>query len=428
MNFTRPARCTLCNFSRAASAAPRVPRRQFHPSPFRLDDQRPKDPAVSVAADTPKTTKQAAVKRKLGTITRKMRAASVRPYTEEELAQLREVYSAQQVAAIEAGEAAIDPKDFARQFAVRTDPMRLKYLDDFSHVEPGVDKHVRAPETNSDPTQKLKSTEDLMQDFAQYIQEMPRDMNAAHFVRWAENNRLTKGKEEAERRPHTSLAPDFFQEGDKLRVPEEEGKEGQARDQSLHRPAISLEGVSPPLAQLIQSTGLSQEYIKSLSTKSLVFHSVTNQTRLGKVQRFYCLAIAGNRDGLLGLGEAKSFEAADAIEQAKYRAIRNMRPILRYEQRTIYGDVTAKVGAMDLKLMTRPPGFGIRCQSLIYEMCLAAGITDLAARVNRSRNKMNTVKAAYEALLSQRNPEDVARARGKKMVDVRKVYYSGRVF
>ncbi|RAH44454.1 mitochondrial 37S ribosomal protein uS5m [Aspergillus brunneoviolaceus CBS 621.78] len=428
MSFTRPARCMLCNFTRAASAAPRVPRRQFHPSPFRLNDQKPTDSAVPVAAETPKTNKEAVVKQRLQEITRNMKPESLRPYTEEELAQLREVYSAAQMAAIEAGEATIDPKDFAEQFAVRTDPMRLKYLDDFSHVEPGVDKHVRASESHADPNQKLKNTEDFMQDFSKYIQEMPRDMDSAHFVRWAETTRLTKGKEEAERSPHTSLAPDFFQEGDKLRVPEDEGKEGLVRDENVHRPAISLEGISPPLAQLIQSTGLSQDYIKNLFTKSLVFHSVTNQTRLGKVQRFYCLAVAGNRDGLLGLGEAKSFEAADAIEQAKYRAIRNMRPILRYEQRTIYGDVTAKVGAMDLKLMTRPPGFGLRCQSLIYEMCIAAGISDIAARVNRSRNKMNTVKAAYEALLAQRNPEDVARARGKKMVDVRKVYYSGRVF
>lgn len=59
-------------------------------------------------------------------------------------------------------------------------------------------------------------------------------------------------------------------------------------------------------------------------------------------------------------------------------------------------------------------------------MCRAAGIHDLAARVGRSRNPMNTVKAAYQALMSQRNPDDIARARGKKLVDVRKVYYSGR--
>lgn len=60
-------------------------------------------------------------------------------------------------------------------------------------------------------------------------------------------------------------------------------------------------------------------------------------------------------------------------------------------------------------------------------MCRAAGIHDLAARVTRSRNPMNTVKAAYQALMKQKDPEEVARARGIKLVDVRKVYYAGRV-
>lgn len=72
-------------------------------------------------------------------------------------------------------------------------------------------------------------------------------------------------------------------------------------------------------------------------------------------------------------------------------------------------------------------GFGLRCQHNIFEMARAAGIHDLAARVPRSRNKMNTIKAAYQALLSQRLPDEVARGRGKKLVDVRKVYYGGHL-
>lgn len=60
-------------------------------------------------------------------------------------------------------------------------------------------------------------------------------------------------------------------------------------------------------------------------------------------------------------------------------------------------------------------------------MARAAGIHDLAARVTRSRNPMNTVKAAYEALMRQKDPEEIARARGKKLIDVRKVYYAGKV-
>jgi small subunit ribosomal protein S5 len=73
-------------------------------------------------------------------------------------------------------------------------------------------------------------------------------------------------------------------------------------------------------------------------------------------------------------------------------------------------------------VLTSFQGFGNRCQHLIYELARAAGISDLAAR------KMNVVKAAFEALMSQRLPEEVAKARGKKMVDVRKVYYGGKVY
>jgi len=40
---------------------------------------------------------------------------------------------------------------------------------------------------------------------------------------------------------------------------------------------------------------------------------------------------------------------------------------------------------------------------------------------------MNTIKATFQALMSQRLPEEVARGLGKKLVDVRKVYYDGNV-
>ena len=60
-------------------------------------------------------------------------------------------------------------------------------------------------------------------------------------------------------------------------------------------------------------------------------------------------------------------------------------------------------------------------------MCKCAGISDLAARVGRSRNKMNTIKATFQALMDQRMPEQVAMGLGRKLVDCRKVYYAGLV-
>jgi len=40
---------------------------------------------------------------------------------------------------------------------------------------------------------------------------------------------------------------------------------------------------------------------------------------------------------------------------------------------------------------------------------------------------MNSVKAAYQALCNQPDPEEMAIGRGKKLIDVRKVYYGGAI-
>ena len=40
---------------------------------------------------------------------------------------------------------------------------------------------------------------------------------------------------------------------------------------------------------------------------------------------------------------------------------------------------------------------------------------------------MNVIKTFMKALKMQRLPETIARGRGKKFVDVRKVYYGGSV-
>lgn len=100
------------------------------------------------------------------------------------------------------------------------------------------------------------------------------------------------------------------------------------------------------------------------NTKSLVVRWVSNQTRLGKIRSSYFLAVAGNNNGWLGLGEAKSVDSGVAEAKAKMLAIRNMRPIRRYENRTIYGDVEGKVGATVVQLSSRPPGASLDSFSL----------------------------------------------------------------
>ena len=40
---------------------------------------------------------------------------------------------------------------------------------------------------------------------------------------------------------------------------------------------------------------------------------------------------------------------------------------------------------------------------------------------------MNAIKATVQALMNQRLPEEIAMGLGRKLVDVRKVYYGGNV-
>ncbi|KAL6719482.1 28S ribosomal protein S5, mitochondrial [Lecanora helva] len=342
----------------------------------------------------------------------KSTAEDYKQYTDEEKEILKKSYTPEQISALEAGEAAIDPKDIASQGTFREDSFAFPYMDDFSKIHPLIDKPVLAPKENNDPKQRFKNEDEVATDLAKMIEDLPEKPTRLDYMKWIDNYRLTVGKEEAERNPRSYLAPE---------IPK--GLE------ALQRRGLKVgeADIDPAMKRLMKQTGFSFDAIKKFRVKNLVTHRVVNQTRMGKIQSIYYLTIAGNGKGLLGIGEGKSAEPEDARRQAHFNAIRNLQPIPRYEERTIFGNVKVKFGAVELELMTRPPGFGIRCQDKIFEMCRAAGISDLAARVTRSRNPMNTIKATFQALISQRLPDEVARGLGKKLVDVRKVYYAGNV-
>lgn len=343
MSFIRPARCLFCSFTRTAPG-PRVPRRQFHPSLAPLQNRKPQYPNIKAPENDSTDGQRPALK-----------PEHFGAYTAEEKERLAKEYTEAQLEAIEAGESAIDPKDMAEQFHPRDDPMQFKYLDDFSVIEPGIDRHVREPESNTNHHIQLKTEDDFVDDFSQFFAEMPDDASGADFVRFADELRLTKGSDLGELRPNSALVPDLFGPGETIDEPRTEEQKTAAERGEKERSLVAEE-MTDAMKSLLLATGYTEQQVNSFRTKTLVAHSVTNQTRLGKVRRAYRLSVAGNGNGLLGIGEGKSDEAADAKTQSLYRAIRNMQPVPRYENRTIFGDVKGKVGAVELQLMHRPPG------------------------------------------------------------------------
>ncbi|KAG5439651.1 hypothetical protein PCK2_000785 [Pneumocystis canis] len=171
-------------------------------------------------------------------------------------------------------------------------------------------------------------------------------------------------------------------------------------------------------------TGIPPLEIKGFKHKILVVRRVVNQTRKGKIPSMYALVIAGNGNGMIGIGEGKSSQLRSAAEKAYAKAIKNMQYIPRYENRTIYGNVKHKFHAVRLELRSRPSGFGLCANHYVHEICRHVGIKDISAKVRGSYTGMNVVKATFEALKAQVLPENIARARGRKVVDVIQTYYS----
>ncbi|KFY64396.1 hypothetical protein V496_03287 [Pseudogymnoascus sp. VKM F-4515 (FW-2607)] len=403
MSVSRPARCVLSSASSIAKARPMVQCRDFSTTQSLPARRRPR--FASVKAED------------MGLVSQTPTNQVLKSYTKKDEQNLSKRYTPDQMRVIAAGEEAIDLEDIRSHGVVRNDPYAFKYLDDFSVLRPTLDKIPKPASTVPKGARWLNETERFDQ-VNEWLGKMTEERELQGLAEPLTRLDVQKFIDET---PSMTGGGKFGSDVLVPALPKIKSMEGMYQNSTL----VDVRDPTGTYDKLRRQTGMSLEDILDLNVKNIVAHRVVNMTRLGRIQSFYTLSIAGNGKGMLGLGEGKSAEMVDSLNQSRMAAIKNMKPVPRYEDRTIFGDVEAKVSAVRVQLMSRPPGFGLRCQYLIFEMCRAAGITDIAARVPYARNKMNTAKATYQALMNQRIPDEVARGLGKKLVDVRKVYYGG---
>ncbi|RIA85094.1 hypothetical protein C1645_782685 [Glomus cerebriforme] len=194
----------------------------------------------------------------------------------------------------------------------------------------------------------------------------------------------------------------------------------------ITRPSVVItapETESDDTDTLSAVTGLSPSEIRDLQKKALIIKRVVKQTGKGRIPSMYALVVVGNGKGVAGFGEGKHDEVPTAIKKATNKAIKSLRYFERYDDRTLYHDIEHKFHGTTIKLWVRPPGFGIRCNHYIHEVAKCVGIQDLSAKVFGSCNGMNVIKCTFEALNGQKLPSEIAKSRGKNLVDVYHTYY-----
>lgn len=359
MSVCRPARCL---FSKAAGGSaipkPSPPKRSFHcsaPRPARR--RRPHYP--SIKAEDLQLLNQAA-------------ETSYPKYDSSETELLSKRYTPSQLAAIKAAESAIDSRDVYTQGQQRTDPWRLPYEDDLSEVDPVTDHaeklgHRALPDHKSGFRRANAVERDaaIAQIANENLSKMYPDGMPEGKLNPTEQKRLEGAMEAALTQAALDPRAIYYSKNPKvvealadprhsIVLPDLPRLDNRMAKQT--RRLSTEEAEDPRQKRLLQYLGWDKEKLKTIRTKTLVSHGVTNQTRMGKIRSVYYLTIAGNQDGLLGVGEGKSVEPEEGRKQSIMAAIRNMKPVPRYENRTIFGSLEKKVGATKVLLYSRPPG------------------------------------------------------------------------
>ena len=132
--------------------------------------------------------------------------------------------------------------------------------------------------------------------------------------------------------------------------------------------------------------------------KIVSLRRVTRVMAGGRRFSFSVCLVAGNRKGMVGVGQGKASDTPLAIEKAFRDARKNMITVNATKEMSIPHEVEAKYAASRVKIM-RAPGKGILAGSSVRTVLELAGLREVGAKLlSRSKNNANNAYVAIKAL------------------------------
>ena len=133
---------------------------------------------------------------------------------------------------------------------------------------------------------------------------------------------------------------------------------------------------------------------------------------------FAALVVAGDQSGRAGFGHGKAREVPEAIRKATHAAKASMVHVPLRDGRTLHHEVLGRHGAGRVILRPAQPGRGIISGGAMRPIFEALGVQDIVSKSLGSTNPYNIVRATFDALKKQANPQQIARRRGKSLGEV----------
>ena len=142
--------------------------------------------------------------------------------------------------------------------------------------------------------------------------------------------------------------------------------------------------------------------------KRRAWRQTQRKTREGNVPTFSALAVVGDGNGHVGIGEGKAKETLPARDKAIRKAKLNLMRVTRAcaafdcacsEPHTVPFEVIGKAGSVQVKLIPAPQGTGLVVAKELRKVLALVGIQDVYSKTSgRQRTTFNLIKACIEAL------------------------------
>jgi small subunit ribosomal protein S5 len=156
---------------------------------------------------------------------------------------------------------------------------------------------------------------------------------------------------------------------------------------------------------------------RELKERVVEINRVAKVVKGGRRFSFTALVVIGDEVDRVGVGYGKAREVPLAITKAVDDAKKNLFRVPKHGT-TITHESLGRFDAARVFLRPASEGTGVIAGGGVRAVLELAGIRDVLAKSLGTTNPINMARATVNALQRLRRPEDVARARGKRVVDI----------